>query len=60
MPIMSAAARADFAKRDSTDFAYAVDGIARFRDGRLSGFVSDVHERHTSRDSKSMRGSTNV
>jgi twitching motility protein PilT len=29
--IMSAAARADFAKRDSTDFAYAVDGVARFR-----------------------------
>ncbi|MCK6370333.1 MAG: type IV pilus twitching motility protein PilT [Gammaproteobacteria bacterium] len=30
-PIMSAAARADFEKRDSTDFAYAVPGIARFR-----------------------------
>ncbi|WKZ11498.1 MAG: type IV pilus twitching motility protein PilT [Gammaproteobacteria bacterium] len=31
LPIMSAAARADFEKRDSTDFAYAVSGIARFR-----------------------------
>jgi twitching motility protein PilT len=31
MPIMSAAARADFDKRDSTDFAYAVEGVARFR-----------------------------
>jgi twitching motility protein PilT len=31
LPIMSAAARADFGKRDSTDFAYAVDGVARFR-----------------------------
>ncbi len=31
MQIMSAGARADFQKRDSTDFAYAVDGVARFR-----------------------------
>lgn len=31
MQIMSAAARADFQKRDSTDFAYAVEGVARFR-----------------------------
>jgi len=31
LPIMSAAARADFDKRDSTDFAYAVPGMARFR-----------------------------
>src|SRR5258705_3515058 len=30
MQIMSAAARADFQKRDSTDFAYAVDGVVRF------------------------------
>jgi twitching motility protein PilT len=31
LPIMGAAAREDFQKRDSTDFAYAVDGVARFR-----------------------------
>lgn len=31
LQIMSAAARADFEKRDSTDFAYAVEGVARFR-----------------------------
>jgi twitching motility protein PilT len=31
VPIMGAAAREDFQKRDSTDFAYAVDGVARFR-----------------------------
>ena len=35
-----------------------VDRIARSRDGRLGGFVSDIHARQTSRDSKSMRGST--
>jgi twitching motility protein PilT len=29
--IMSAAARADFDKRDSTDFAHSVPGVARFR-----------------------------
>jgi twitching motility protein PilT len=29
--IMSAAAREDFQRRDSTDFAYAVEGVARFR-----------------------------
>jgi len=31
LQIMSAAARADFEKRDSTDFAYALAGVARFR-----------------------------
>lgn len=31
LQIMSAGARADFEKRDSTDFAYAVEGVARFR-----------------------------
>jgi Tfp pilus assembly pilus retraction ATPase PilT len=30
LQIMSAAARADFAKRDSTDFAYALEGVAAF------------------------------
>jgi len=31
LQIMTAGARADFAKRDSTDFAYSVEGVARFR-----------------------------
>jgi twitching motility protein PilT len=31
LQVMSAAARADFEKRDATDFAYAVPGVARFR-----------------------------
>jgi twitching motility protein PilT len=31
LQIMSAAARADFEKRDSTDFAHTVEGVARFR-----------------------------
>ena len=31
LQIMSAQARADFEKRDSTDFAYAVESVARFR-----------------------------
>jgi len=31
LQIMGAAARADFARRDSTDFAYNVEGLARFR-----------------------------
>ncbi len=31
LEIMSSAARADFEKRDSTDFAYSLDGMARFR-----------------------------
>ena len=31
LQLMSAAARADFAKRDSTDFAHSVEGLARFR-----------------------------
>jgi twitching motility protein PilT len=31
VPIMSATTRADFEKRDSADFAYAVAGVARFR-----------------------------
>ncbi|MBM4197205.1 MAG: type IV pilus twitching motility protein PilT [Gammaproteobacteria bacterium] len=31
LQIMSAAARADFEKRDSTDFAHTVPGVARFR-----------------------------
>lgn len=31
LQIMSAAARAEFQKRDSTDFAYNVPGVARFR-----------------------------
>jgi twitching motility protein PilT len=31
LQIMSATARSDFDKRDSTDFAYAVPGVARFR-----------------------------
>ncbi len=31
LQIMTATARADFEKRDSTDFAYAVEGVARFR-----------------------------
>jgi twitching motility protein PilT len=31
LQIMSASARADFGKRDSTDFAYSLQGIARFR-----------------------------
>ncbi len=31
LQIMSAGARTDFGKRDSADFAYAVEGVARFR-----------------------------
>ena len=31
LQIMSAAARADFAKRDSADFAYSLEGVGRFR-----------------------------
>jgi twitching motility protein PilT len=31
MQIMSAPAREDFQKRDSTDFAYTLEGVARFR-----------------------------
>lgn len=31
LQIMSSAARADFERRDSTDFAYSVAGVARFR-----------------------------
>ena len=31
LEIMSSSARADFEKRDSTDFAYSLEGMARFR-----------------------------